>query len=188
MKKIGLLLFAGLLMVACSGEDNSGTEEISEDGRPVADYDSLKSEIDKLEAEINATNNPNDELLKKGILKFQEFAGFFPEDPLAPDYLLKASDFSYQTKQFEKSVKILNRIIADYPDYNRMEDVLFNKASHLDFELRDTTQAKEVYQEFIEKYPESELVDDAEARIKYISYSAEDLIKMFEENLRNQPQ
>jgi outer membrane protein assembly factor BamD (BamD/ComL family) len=81
--------------------------------------------------------------------------------------------------QVEKSVKILNRIVEEYPDYSRMEDVMFNKASHLDFELRDTTQAKVAYQEFIDRYPDSELRDDAESRIENIQYSLEELAEKF---------
>ena len=185
MKNYLILLFISTLFVACGGNDSSTKEE--DDLIPTVDYDTYMVEIKALEDAINTEESPSDSLLKEGIIKFQEFAGFFPEDPKAPDYLLKASDFSYTTKQFEKSVKILSRIMADYPDYERMEDVMFNKASHLDFELRDTTRAKEAYQEFIDKYPNSELVDDAETRIKNIRFSAEDLIEIFMKDLEEQP-
>ena len=188
MKNILWLLIVGLMLGSCGGSEEDNENSTQEGTEILPDLDSLKSELVKLENDINSTMDPSDEILKKGILKFQEFAGFYPDDPQAPDYLLKASDFSYQTKQFEKSVKLLDRIIHNYPDYSRLEDVYFNKASHIDFELRDTTRAKEAYREFIDKYPESELVDDAESRIKYISYSAEDLIEMFEQNLLNQAQ
>ena len=69
-----------------------------------------------------------------------------------------------------------------------MEDVMFNKASHLDFELRDTTQAKELYQEFITKYPNSELVDDAQSRIENISLSLDELVEKFMNDLEENPE
>jgi outer membrane protein assembly factor BamD (BamD/ComL family) len=69
-----------------------------------------------------------------------------------------------------------------------MEDVVYNKASHLDFELRDTTNAKIAYQEFIDKYPNSDFVDDAQSRIKNISYSLEELSEKFMREMQKKPQ
>ncbi len=189
MKQLFLLaIFASSILVSCGGENNSETTEENLEHLPEPDYDDLKAGITDLENRLNKAEAPSEDLLKEGISKYQEFAGYFPDDPLSPDYLLKASDFSLNTKQPEKAVKILNRIIENYPDYNRMEDVLFNKASHLDFELRDTTLAKEAYEEFINKYPESELIDDAQSRIENIRFSMEEMVDQFMKNLEDLPQ
>ena len=126
--------------------------------------------------------------MKEAITAYKDFAAIFPEDPKAADYLLKASDFSYMVGQNEKSVKILDQIIRDFPDYKRMEDVKYNRASHLDFELRDTTAAKEAYQAFIDEYPNSPLVNDCKARIPMIRYSAEELIEKFQADAAAQNQ
>lgn len=182
---LGIFVFTLSLFSACGGNEENNSENTEETG---VNKDEFMTELTALEDSIQANlNNPDQELLKSAITKYQDFADIFPDDPKAPDYLLKASDFSLATNQPEKSVKILNKIIENYPDYGRMEDVLFNKASHLDFELRDTTQAKEVYREFIEKYPNSELVDDAESRIQNISLSMEELVEKFMSDLENNP-
>ena len=117
--------------------------------------------------------------IEDAITRFQDFAALFPEDPKAPDYLLRASDLALISDQPQKSVKLLNRIINDYPDYPKMEDVKYNRASHLDFELRDTTKAKEAYQEFIDTYPNSPLINDCKSRIENIQYSLEELTEKF---------
>lgn len=182
---LGIFVFTLSLFSACGGNEENNSENTEESG---VNKDEFLNELSALEDSIEANlNNPDQELLKSAITKYQDFADIFPDDPKAPDYLLKASDFSLATNQPQKSVKILNKIIENYPDYGRMEDVLFNKASHLDFELRDTTQAKEVYREFIEKYPNSELVDDAESRIQNISLSMEELVEKFMSDLENNP-
>lgn len=182
---LGIFVFTLGLFSACGGNEENNSENTEESG---VNKDEFLNELSALEDSIEANlNNPDQELLKSAITKYQDFADIFPDDPKAPDYLLKASDFSLATNQPQKSVKILNKIIENYPDYGRMEDVLFNKASHLDFELRDTTQAKEVYREFIEKYPNSELVDDAESRIQNISLSMEELVEKFMSDLENNP-
>lgn len=170
------LIFA----VSCgSGEDDTVYDEQQDAHLPELDYDTFSAELVELENEILNTSPRNKEKLKEAVTKFQDFASHFPDDPEAPNYLLKASDFALELTQYEKSIKILDWIIRDYPDYERMEDVMFNRASHLDFEMRDTTAAKQAYQDFIAKYPSSEMVDDAEARIKYIAYSLEELPELF---------
>ena len=189
MKNIFIIFALALIVSSCGNNEEVDIEtDVSEEFLPDINYDDLLAEIEAIEDQLNTDMAPSEELLKDAISKYQDFAGYFPDDPNSPDYLLKASDFSLNTKQPEKAVKILNQIIESYPDYNRMEDVLFNKASHLDFELRDTTQAKATYQEFIDKYPDSELVDDAQSRIINIRFSMEEMVEQFMKNLEEQPQ
>ncbi|MCH2232898.1 MAG: tetratricopeptide repeat protein [Crocinitomicaceae bacterium] len=182
-----LMIFLLLGISACGESEDIENEENS--GEETVDYDQFMQELVDIENKINANvANPDKELLKEAITKYQDLAGFFPEDPKAPEYLFKASDLALSTGQPEKSVKILTRIMDEYPEYEKMEDVMFNKASHLDFELRDTTAAKELYADFIEKYPESELVDDAESRIENISLSLDELVEKFMANIEETPE
>lgn len=183
MKKITYLvitIFSFAVMVSCgSDEDKSGQDETAQDGI-IIDTAKFLVDLAALEKRINDNvNNPNEKDLKKAIGSFQDYASIFPEDPKSPDYLFKAADFAYSVQQVEKSVKLLQRIIDLYPTYNRMEDVKFTRASHLDFELRDTTAAKQAYQEFVKEYPNSELIDDCNSRIKNIRYSAEEMADIF---------
>lgn len=173
--------------IACGGEEVIYDEK-QDDFVSRVDYDTFCMELQDLENRILAQPAPDENLLKEATTKFQDFAGYFPTDPKAPEYLLKASDFALALGQVEKSVKILDRIINEYPDYNRMEDVMYNKADHLDFNLRDTTAAKIAYQEFIDKFPNSELVDDAQSRIENIALSLEELAEKFSKQLEEKPQ
>lgn len=184
-----LSLFVLMGITGCGGsEEEIVYDEKQESFLPEVDYDEFTAELKGLEQKILAQNPPDENLLKEATTKFQDFAGYFPEDPKAPDYLFKASDYALLLNQVDKSVKILQRIIDNYPNYNQMESVMFNKAEHLDLNLRDTTGAKIAYQEFIDKYPNSDLVDDAESRIKYISLSLEELADKFIKELESKPQ
>jgi outer membrane protein assembly factor BamD (BamD/ComL family) len=175
------------ILVACGSEEVIYDEK-QDDFISHVDYDEFSKELQDLEKKILSQTPPEESLLKEATTKFQDFAGYFPEDPKAPDYLLKASDYALTLGQVEKSVKILDRIITEYPAYNRMEDVMFNKADHLDFNLRDTTAAKIAYQDFIDKYPNSDLVDDAQSRIENIGLSLEELADKFIREMENKPQ
>ena len=178
-KLIAMAALFGGLVISCGGNENNDSEpEVAENsGIDTVKFNEELSAIkDKIE---NQNGIPKEKDLKEAITKFQDFATIYPESPEAPDYLLRASDICLTVSQPEKSVKILNRIIDDYPDYSRMEDVKYNKASHLDFELRDTTAAKEAYHSFMSEYPNSPLVKDCESRIENIRYSAEELAEKF---------
>lgn len=174
---------------SCGGDNTEYNEKMPSDtAKNTVDYATFSKELEDLETKILAQNPPDENLMREATTKFQDFAGYFPEDPKAPEYLLKASDYAFALGQFSKSVKILDRIITEYPEYDRMEDVMFNKASHLDFELRDTTNAKLAYQEFITKFPNSDLVDDAQSRIDNIAYSLDELAEKFINEMEKKPQ
>ena len=179
-----ITLFSFAVMVSCgSDKDKSGQDETAQDGI-IVDTAKFLVDLAALEKRINDNvNSPNEKDLKKAIGSFQDYAAIFPEDPKSPDYLFKAADFAYSVHQVEKSVKLLQRIIDLYPTYNRIEDVKFTRASHLDFELRDTNAAKEAYQSFIKEFPNSELIDDCNSRIKNIRYSAEEMADIFIKHL-----
>jgi outer membrane protein assembly factor BamD (BamD/ComL family) len=181
-----VLTLMALTFIACGGQDNESNKTTEETDAYRVDKRQFKKELSELEARLDSDlMAPSEEDLREAVTMFQDFAGIFPEDPKAPDYLLKASDFSLMLGMPEKSVKILERIMREFPKYNRMEDVAYNRASHLDFEIRDTNRAKEAYIEFISAYPNSELVDDAQSRIENIKYSLEELTEKFLQDLEN---
>jgi len=169
-----LLILLGMSIVACSG---SSETENSNDSTGVDKAEFLKN-IDRLDDSLN-TNFPSQEILKEAVTAFQDYAVIYPEDEKAPDYLLKAADIAFTLGQHPKSVKILNQIIDKYPDYSKIESVYYNRASHTDFELRDTSQARIYYVEFMEMFPKSDFNDDAQARLDQNFMSLEELVESF---------
>ena len=180
------LVIFSLFLTSCGGDgDNSGndstTNEIAVDTvKFLADLTALESKIE------NSLEMPKEKDLKEALTAFQDFAAIFPDDPKSPDYLLRASDLALTLKQAEKSVYILDQIIEKFPNYSRLEDVKYNRACHLDFELRDTTEAKLAYQAFLTEYPNSPLVNDCKSRIENIRYSMEELTEMFMQKLEEE--
>ncbi len=182
---IGLLLSL-FFAVRCGSDETDETVDPNE-GVATLDTNQFLVDLKEMENKIDANvNNADTDLLKEAVTTYQDFAGIFPKDPKAPDYLLKASDFALITAQPEKSVKILDRIIREYPDYGKMEDVMYNRASHLDIELRDTTLAKQAYQDFIDKFPKAtNKVLDAQFRIQTISLTLEELSDQYMDQMES---
>jgi tetratricopeptide (TPR) repeat protein len=174
---VAILGLSVLMMTSCGGK------QADQDVEAIVEFDEAKflTNLETIENSLTV-DAPAKNDLQKAVTAFQDFANHFPEDDRAPDYLLKASDISLSLGQNEKSVRILNQIIEEHPNYEKMESVIYNRASHTDFELRDTAQARAYYMEFMEKYPESDFIDDAEARISQNFMSLEELVEMFSSN------
>ena len=167
-----------LLMLLIVGCNSSETSDSNEETVNEVDKNKFLEDIARLEDSLN-TSFPSQNILKEAVTAFQDYAVIYPEDEKAPDYLLRASDFAFTLGQHAKAVKILNRIIEKYPDYTKIESVYYNRASHTDFELRDTAQARIYYVEFMEMFPNSDFVDDAQARLDQNFMSLEELIEFF---------
>jgi tetratricopeptide (TPR) repeat protein len=67
--------------------------------------------------------------------------------------------------EFEKAVRLLEIIQLDYPDDIFGDDAFFRIAEIYDYHLKDIEKSKELYQEFLKKYPGS--VYTAEARKRF---------------------
>lgn len=181
MKKVYVLLFSmTLIIMSCGSEETVDTDSTVEG--TVVDKDKFLVDLAELETKLDK-NNPEKADLKKAIIVFHDFAKLFPEDAKAPEYLLKSSDIALTMGKHKKSVETLEEIIGKYPDYEKIESVYYNRASHTDFELRDTTLARQYYTEFMEKFPESDFIDDAQARIDQNFMSIEDLVNSFMDNV-----
>ena len=185
MKKVALILSLSILVFSAC---NSAAE--SETTTPAGETDSFdtaafEQEMISIEEKINMGAPERKDLITAAGL-YEKYAELYPGTETSGDYLLKASDFNLSLGKVNKSVAILSKIIEEYPEYSRLESAYFNRANHTDLDLRDTTLAKTYYEEFLEKYPDSEMADDAQSRIENVSLSIEELVKKFEEMNKNQ--
>jgi len=81
----------------------------------------------------------------------------------------------------QKAIELFDRLMVEYPDYEKVPECLFMKAFIYDNNLQEYDKAKEVYLEFLEKYPDDEFADDARASINNLGKSLEEIIREFEE-------
>ncbi len=112
------------------------------------------------------------------------FTDEFPEDTLAPDYLFKAGDISMNTNRSRQAIRYYNRIITDYPDYKKTPEAMFLKGYVYENNLGRLDKAKEIYEAFLELYPDNEFADDAEVSLRFLGKSPEELIEIFQQEQR----
>ena len=70
--------------------------------------------------------------------------------------------------EFEKAVRLLEIILSDYPDDIFGDDAFFRIAEIYDYHLKDIEKSKELYQEFLKKYPGSVYAAEARKRFRIL--------------------
>jgi outer membrane protein assembly factor BamD (BamD/ComL family) len=68
-------------------------------------------------------------------------------------------------------------IIDKYPTHSKAENSAFMKGFLFDNDIQDTALARKFYLEFIQKYPKSEFVDDAQMLINNLGKSEEEILE-----------
>jgi outer membrane protein assembly factor BamD (BamD/ComL family) len=170
-----LVLVFTLSLVSCDSETN--VDGVADDFTGL-DTTLFMTNLADVEAKVN-TEMPEKKDLQLAITMFTDYAIHFPKDEKSADYILKASDFSHHLGQNSKAVVLLDKIIVEYPNCDKIEAVMYNRAHYLDFELKDTVLAKQYYLEFMDTYPNSEFVSSAQARLDQHFMSAEELIELW---------
>jgi len=138
-------------------------------------------EIEALQVQDSVFNIEN---MAKEKDAYIAFADKYPDDERAPEFLFKAGQsmgaIASQTKDVkmhEEAITIFKRIQDNYPKHHYAEEALFLSGFVYENHLGNIEKAKATYQEFIEKYPESELAEDAQFAINNLGVSPEDIIK-----------
>lgn len=165
-KTIGFLLFIVLLINACSPPKNNKLTEIEKM------EDELFSDESKMIDRVQAM---------KLIDLYIAYTDEFPEDTEAAEYLFKAGDMAMNLNMPRRAIQVFDRILNDYPEYEKAPQCMFLKGYVYENNLGDLQKAKAIYEEFLEKYPDDEFADDAEVSIKNLGKTPEELIKEFEE-------
>lgn len=111
---------------------------------------------------------------------YTDFAEVYPKDSLAPEYLFKAANLSMSLNWGKSAIDILDKFINIYPEHKHAAEALFYKGFVYDNQLNDDAKAGEFYREFLKKYPTHEFAASADASIRNLGKTDEELIREFE--------
>jgi tetratricopeptide (TPR) repeat protein len=101
------------------------------------------------------------------------------DDESAVNDLYRAAELYGGALEYNKALGIFDQIVARYPSHKRAADALFQKGFIFNNRLNDTTQARIAYTEFIEKYPNDPLADDAQIEIDRLGIPTEEWLERF---------
>ena len=166
MKKILLILSLALMMASCGQK-------------------MTVEEINKLESQVFGVGaSPEKENVVKLVDAYVLYAKQNPDDVKSPDYLFKALDVAVgiNAEGPQKAIDIADVMIEQYPDFEMTPMAMFLKGFVYENMMTDYEKALDTYYQFLERYPNSSLVNDVKSTIENIGLTPEELIKKFEEN------
>ena len=144
----------------------------------------MSDEISKMESDMKIFQKIDSSAVIDLLSAYQNFAARYADDSLSPEYLYKAAGLATGFSRGNQAVEIYESIIHTYPSYRKIPECYFMEAFTYENVIGDNAKAYEYYNEFLNKYPQHDLADDARAAIKFLGKSPDELVREFEK-MRN---
>jgi len=162
--------------------------KFSNDKKYTSDIEGIEPDFDKfiknvgeeIFADLEKTGKLNVKAAKDYVNDCEAFALVNPGDKRTPEYLFKAAEVAHTIKSYNKTFELYDWLMEKYSQYEKAPTALFLKGYIFDNELKDSTKAVALYDEFLQKYPNSDLVDDVKTLKEFMGKSDEDILKMIE--------
>lgn len=168
MKNIFLLFVSAVLLFSC----NLSNEQKIED------------EISEIVKEMKTSNQLDPEKISTLIGLYGDYVTQFPQSEKAPKYLEMQAKYLTAINHFEQAIDIYQKIIDEYPNYDKVSEALFMQAFTYEVNLVNLPKAEVLYKRYIELYPQGDFADDAKYSIENLYLTPEQLL----EKLLAQPQ
>lgn len=140
-------------------------------------------EVKELESKVLAKGaKPTKEEVIQLVDVYILFAEQNPDDAQSPDYLFRALDIAVgvNAEGPDKAIKIADMLIEKYPDFEMTPMAMYLKGFVYENMIGDLQNAEMTYRQFIEKYPNSPIVEDVKATLENLGLTPEELIRKFE--------
>ena len=100
--------------------------------------------------------------------KYKEFVAKYPEDSLAPLYLMKASFVAGAMPEIDKQIELLEEVAAKYPQSEYASQALALAAKSYADNKKDYESARECLRKLQSDYPESPYSVNIDLQIEYV--------------------
>lgn len=156
--RFSLFAFAVVLMAACGPNRDKELQAIEE-------QEEMLSSINVAYDDSNASEM---------LALYRKFVADFPNDSLAPVYMLRAADLCINIGRPEEAIDLLDSIIDMHPDFSDVAGCCFLKGfAYENAGLYD--EAREAYSYFVETYPDHYLAEDVRKTIPYVGMTPEEM-------------
>ena len=141
-------------------------------------------EVKELESKVLAKGaRPTKEEVIQLVDAYVLFAKQNPNDSQSPEFLFRALDIAVgvNAEGPDKAIKIADVLIEKYPDFEMTPMAMFIKGFVYENMIGDLQNAEMTYRQFVERYPESPMVEDVKATLENLGLTPEELVRKFEE-------
>ena len=162
MKKIAVFTLGALLAVACGNK------------KELPDYDALVDSIEDVEQSLKYVAVGADTSKANHIIALYDlFVSNFPDDSLAPVYMLRTADVQINIGDFENGIATLDSVMTIYPGFEDMAMCQFLKGRAYEMN-QQYDLAREAYTEFVNNYPDHVLAADTRKLLPLIGLTPEE--------------
>jgi TolA-binding protein len=109
---------------------------------------------------LKATGGEAPKLFENAFVAYQQVYEQFPDSGRVGDAVAKMAAFYHQKEDYARAVDVFENVLADYPDANFLDVILFNYGRCL-YKLDRKPEARKKFQQLIDDYPESEISPEA---------------------------
>ena len=109
---------------------------------------------------LKATGGQATGLFENAFIAYQQVYENFPDSGRVGDAVAKMAAFYYQKEDYARAVDVFENVLADHPDANFLDVILFNYGRCL-YKLDRKPEARKKFQQLIDDYPESEISPEA---------------------------
>lgn len=169
IKAILLLLIVSISIASCDSKEKSALKKQIKDAEKNLFQDKSFSKWDQQKAD-------------SVMNLYLKFANTYKSDTTSADYLFKCAEIKVASGKYKEALELYNRIQTDYPTTSHAPMSLFLSGFTYEMYVSDFTNAKKMYELFIQKYPKHPMRKDAEALIINLGKRPEDILKSFENN------
>ncbi len=176
-----------LTALSCSNNEQSQKEEqktsTDTDQRLAKNYfidcKKLFTDARQIDSILLKQNEIDPKSAKQAIEAFTAFAYYCVSDTLSPVFLIKTAQVAKSINNIPQAKLVLDKCIADYPSFNNRVAAIFLLAQLYDEPsyLNNENEAKKLYQQIIDEYPESDWAQSAKGAINFIGKSDEEIMK-----------
>ncbi len=148
----------------------------------------LSIRITELEDALYANKKARVDVAKANQLigRYEYYAETNSKDEKAPEYLYKAGEVARSTNNTRKALQLWEKLYDEYRSYEKAPQALFLQGFIYENDLKNLDKAKEIYKNFLQKYPKDDLVDDVKFSLDNLGKPADEIIKAFEERKKGE--
>jgi len=157
-----IAILASLLLTSCTPSAQKKAAEISQ----------LETKL----KESAAKNMADTTHVKQLMGQYVEYFKSFPTDSLTPVYLMKLAKFYDVIQRPDSALYFYDQVYKNYPNYPKISIALFSEAFIYNNEKHDLPMAKELYNEYLAKYPNTQLAKSAAVELHNLGKSPEQIM------------
>lgn len=172
-----IIVLAILTLTACGGGASNGTGTTADSTRTRAAEAVARIRAQEDSLFNNAVFDRRDALALRDV--YLAFAKNNPLDSMAPEYVFRAAGVSRTLGEPQRTLELYDRVIKDYPGWDRLPDAYYLRAFTIDSDLGKKGEAKTAYEEVIDRFPDHPFARDAKQMIENLQYTDAELMERF---------